>query len=49
MAAQGPATLLTFIQGEASPQGLELGPLHKQRHALVTPNLLIYKSSRDMR
>lgn len=45
----GACHLLTFIQGEASPQGLELGPLHKQRHALVTPNLLIYKSSRDMR
>lgn len=41
--------LLTLIQGEASPQGLELRPLHKQLHALVTPNLLICESGRGGR
>lgn len=47
-APRRPATLLTLVQGEASPQGLELGPPYEQLHALVTPNLLICKSSRDV-
>lgn len=49
LATQWPATLLTLIQGEASPQCPELRPLYKQLHAFVAPNFLIYKEGHEMR
>lgn len=49
LATRWPATLLTLIQGEASPQCLELRPPYKQLHAFVAPNLLIYKEGQEMR
>jgi hypothetical protein len=42
------ANLLTLVQNEACPQSLELRPLHKQLHPLVTSDLLVCKSVRGV-